>query len=182
MNLFDQATDLGAEIVFEKAVAIQESSSAAGVLGEADLQGQDMRFAKTVVTDKNRYQCRAVILATGAKNRPLGIEGEEKLIGSGLSYCATCDGAFFRGKDVAVVGGGNTALEDAMFLSEYCSKVYVIHRRDEFRGEDYLHGQLAKRGNVEFVLDSVVESIDHEDSIKGIVVKNTKTSEIRSSM
>lgn len=86
---------------------------------------------KTIVTNKNTYEAKTVIIATGAKNRQLRLENEKKLIGSGVSYCATCDGMFFRGRDVAVVGGGNTALEDAMFLSNYCNKVYIIHRRDK---------------------------------------------------
>ncbi|HKM28966.1 MAG TPA: thioredoxin-disulfide reductase, partial [Anaerovoracaceae bacterium] len=161
MNLYEQALNLGAEIEFEKAISIEDA-------GEA----------KAVVTEQNKYPCKAVIIATGAKNRPLGVEGEDKLVGSGISYCATCDGAFFRGKDVAVVGGGNTALEDAMFLSEYCSKVYIIHRRDEFRGEEYLHGKLMERGNIEFVLDSVVDSIAGDGSVKGLMIKNRKTEEI----
>ena len=88
-----------------------------------------------MVTNKTKYQGKTVIIATGAKNRPLGVNNEDKLTGAGVSYCATCDGAFFRGKDVAVVGGGNTALEDALFLSDYCNLVYVVHRRNEFRGK-----------------------------------------------
>ncbi|MEF9922441.1 MAG: thioredoxin-disulfide reductase [Anaerovoracaceae bacterium] len=159
-NLFEQATELGAEIKYEKVMGIEESGD-----------------KKIVVTESGQYECTAVILATGAKNRPLGVEGEEKLIGSGISYCATCDGAFFRGKDVAVVGGGNTALEDALFLSEYCNKVYVIHRRDAFRGEEALQKQLSARPNVEFVLDSVVDKLKGDLAVEGIQVKNLKTDE-----
>ena len=116
-NLYEQAKDLGAEIRFEQVTAIETAES-----------------GKLVKTTKDSYECRSVILATGAKNRPLSLPREQELIGAGVSYCATCDGMFFRGRDVAVVGGGNTALEDAAFLANYCSKVYIIHRRSEFRG------------------------------------------------
>ena len=116
-NLYEQAINLGAEVEFENVVEIR-----------AD--GRE----KYVVTEDNEYTALSVILATGAVNRPLGVDGEENFVGAGISYCATCDGAFFKGKDVAVVGGGSTALEDALFLSAYCRKVYLIHRRDAFRG------------------------------------------------
>ncbi|MBR1874541.1 MAG: FAD-dependent oxidoreductase, partial [Eubacterium sp.] len=108
----------------------------------------------------------------------LGVSRETELIGAGVSYCATCDGAFFRGRDVAVVGGGNTALEDATFLSNYCSKVYVIHRRDQFRGDERDVERLREKENVEFVLDSVVESILGESMVEGIEVKNVKTGDV----
>ena len=117
-NLYNQTRELGAEFKFEEVIKIQNNSG-----------------YKVVVTNKTKYQGKTVIIATGAKNRPLGVNNEDKLTGAGVSYCATCDGAFFRGKDVAVVGGGNTALEDALFLSDYCNLVYVVHRRNEFRGE-----------------------------------------------
>ena len=103
-NLYEQAKDLGAEIRFEQVTAIETAES-----------------GKLVKTTKDSYECRSVILATGAKNRPLSLPREQELIGAGVSYCATCDGMFFRGRDVAVVGGGNTALEDAAFLANYCS-------------------------------------------------------------
>ena len=117
--LYVQASDLGAEITFEKVE---------GVLP------MDGKFE--VKTDMRTLVAGSVILATGAKSRPLGLDREAELTGKGVSYCAVCDGAFFRGMDVAVVGGGSTALQDALFLSSYCSKVYLIHRRDEFRGEE----------------------------------------------
>ncbi|MBR3642732.1 MAG: FAD-dependent oxidoreductase, partial [Parasporobacterium sp.] len=107
-GLYEQASELGAEFAFEKVVSVEDR-------GET----------KVVRTESSEYPCKAVILATGAKNRPLGIEREQELIGKGISYCATCDGMFYRGKDVAVAGGGNTALEDAAFLSNYCNKVYL---------------------------------------------------------
>ena len=141
-NLYNQTRELGAEFKFEEVIKIQNNSG-----------------YKVVVTNKTKYQGKTVIIATGAKNRPLGVNNEDKLTGAGVSYCATCDGAFFRGKDVAVVGGGNTALEDALFLSDYCNLVYVVHRRNEFRGEKGLTDILKEKGNVKFVFDSVVKSI-----------------------
>ncbi len=159
-NLYEQATSLGAEVVYDNVTSIE-----------------DKEEYKLVKTDNNEYQAKAVILATGAKNRPLGVDGEDALIGSGISYCATCDGAFFRGKDVAIVGGGNTALEDAMFLAEYCNKVYLIHRRDSFRGEEALSERLKAKPNIEFVLDSVVTSLEGKFALEGVKVKNKKTDE-----
>ena len=132
-----------------------------------------------VYTDERELPCHSVILATGAKNRPLGLEREMELIGAGVSYCATCDGAFFRNQVTAVVGGGSTALEDAEFLSSYCSKVYLIHRRDAFRGEQWLVENLRKKENVEFVLNSVVTEILGENGVEGIRVKDKVTGEER---
>ena len=156
-NLFKQATDLGAEIVYEKVVQIKDNDK-----------------TKVVITDNKEYETKTVIIATGAKNRPLGLDREEQLIGAGVSYCATCDGMFFRGKDVAIVGGGNTALEDALFLSNFCDKIYVIHRRDSFRGEDRLATALKEKENVIFVLDSIVVELLGENMVSGISVKNVK--------
>lgn len=160
MNLYDQAMSLGAKLEYEKVVKIQNKDQ-----------------YKLVITENNEYQCKTVILATGAKNRPLGLEKEEDLVGAGVSYCATCDGAFYKGKDVAVAGGGNTALEDAMFLSNYCNKVYVVHRRDAFRGEEKLLGVLKQKENVEFVLNSIITDLISEENLTGIKVKNKETQE-----
>lgn len=157
-NLYQQTLDLGAEIKFEKVIKIQ---------AEEDV--------KKVVTEGGEYLSKTIILATGAKNRPLGLEKEKELIGKGISYCATCDGAFYKGKAVAVNGGGNTALEDAIFLSAYCSKVYVIHRRDTFRGEERLLQSLKNKSNVEFVLNSNITKLIGEEVLEGVVVKDTKT-------
>lgn len=159
-NLYQQAISLGAELKYEKAVGIKND-------------GEE----KTVVTNRGEYRCRSVILATGAKNRRLGIEKEEEFTGAGISYCATCDGAFFRGKEVAVVGGGNTALEDAGFLSNYCSTVYVIHRRDSFRGEERLARRLEEKENVKYILDSRVTGLNGEKRLESVTVKNVKTEE-----
>ena len=122
---------------------------ASDVINEVHLDG-DIKVLKSA---KAEYQSKTVIIATGAFARPIGCKGEGQFRGKGVSYCATCDGAFFRGKDVAVVGGGNTALEDALFLSDYCNLVYVVHRRNEFRGEKGLTDILkekAKGANIEF--------------------------------
>ena len=121
--------------------------------------------------------CKSIILATGVTHRHLGVPGEERLTGAGVSYCATCDGMFFRGKEVAVVGGGSTALQDAEFLSEYCSKVYLIHRRDSFRGEERIVEGLKKKENVTFILDSVVKEICGEIQVEGLELQNLKTGE-----
>ncbi len=111
-------------------------------------------------TDGGSFEGRSLILATGAKHRKLGLPKEEALIGSGVSYCAVCDGAFYRDQEVAVVGGGNTALRDAMFLASVCKKVWLIHRRDSFRGEAFLAQQLQEKENVEFCLNAVVSELE----------------------
>lgn len=157
-NLYEQAKELGADIKFEKVLEIKNEVS-----------------DKKVVTDQNEYVTNSIILATGAKNRPLGLEKETELIGRGISYCATCDGGFYKGKEVAVNGGGNTALEDAIFLSSYCSKVYVIHRRDTFRGEEKLLQTLKKKNNVEIILNSFISELNGKEQLESIIVKNIET-------
>ena len=152
-KVYEQAKELGAEFKFEKAVEIREN-------GES----------KTVVTPKNEYEAKAVIIATGSENRKLGVEGEDKLVGRGVSYCATCDGAFFRNKSVAVVGGGNTALEDALYLADVAEKVYLIHRRDRFRGEDSTVEKLKQRDNVRFVYNSRVTKLNADRRLQSIEV------------
>lgn len=132
---------------------------------------------KTVVTDKETYKAKAVIIATGAAHRKLEVPGEEELSGMGVSYCATCDGAFFKGRTVAVVGGGDVAVEDAIFLARLCEKVYVIHRRDEFRAAKTLVERLKSCANVEIIWDSVVEEIKGEDEVEAVKIKNVKNGE-----
>ena len=162
-DLFNQAKDLGAEVKYEKVTGIS-------------LEGN----IKKVKTDKEEYDAKSVILATGAKNRPLGLPNEKKLVGSGVSYCATCDGMFYRGKVVAVNGGGNTAIEDATFLANVASKVYVIHRRDEFRAEEAVVAALKKKDNVEFILNSNIVEIKEESfAVSGVVVEDKNTHEKR---
>ena len=160
--LYDQATGFGAEY------------KSAEVTGITDANG-----LKTVHTTAGDFDCKAVIIATGATNRKLGLDREDRLIGAGVSFCATCDGNFFRGRDVAVIGGGNTALEDAEYLSGIANKVYLVHRRNEFKGEKTTVERLEKLDNVEFVLDTVPVAFVGENSIVGLKVRNNETGEER---
>lgn len=141
-KLYEQAQTLGAEFEFDSVLRIEEADG-----------------HKVVKTAMGEYAAKAVILATGAKNRPLGLEKEQELIGHGVSYCATCDGMFYKGKIAAVNGGGNTAVEDAMFLANYCEKVYLIHRRDAFRADQSAVEKLKRHPNVEFVLNATVTKL-----------------------
>ena len=113
-----------------------------------------------------------MIIATGSENRKLGLSNEDQLVGKGISYCATCVGAFYKGKTVAVVGGGNTALEDALYLADVASKVYLIHRRDEFRGEESTVSHLKEKDNIEFVYNSNVTKLNANERLKSIEIKN----------
>ena len=146
---------------------------------EADVSGiEDNGDYKTVLTSEGELQGRSVIIASGATHSHLGVPGEEELSGMGVSYCATCDGAFFRGKDVAVVGGGDVAVEDAIFLARICRKVYLIHRRDSLRAARSLQKAMMAMENVEICWDSVVESINGEDGVTDISVRSKKTGEL----
>lgn len=130
---------------------------------------------KVIRTKKNEYRAKAVIIACGATHRHLGIPGEEELSGMGVSYCATCDAAFFQEKTVAVVGGGNVAVEDAILLSRTCKKVYLVHRRDELRAEKILQENLFACRNVELVWDSVPLAVEGSDKVEALKVRNVKT-------
>lgn len=154
-KLYNQVIDLGAEIKYEKVTEIIDKNE-----------------YKEVMTSKNTYQAKTIIIATGADNRKLGLENESDLIGKGISYCATCDGNFFKKKDVAVVGGGNTALEDALYLSSIANKVYLIHRRDQFRGDQSVVEKLKEQDNVEFVYNSNVTKLIADESLASIEVTN----------
>lgn len=132
---------------------------------------------KTVTTDDGTYEAKAMIIATGNSPAKLMVPGEEELTGMGVSYCATCDGAFFRDKVTCVVGGGDVALEDAIFLARGCKKVYIIHRRDEFRGTKVLQDELKNTENIEIIYDSVVTEIHGSDVVNSVTVKNVKTNE-----
>ena len=154
-KLLEQAMEQGAEVELEEITALQQADGA----------------WRAVCDSGAFYEGRAVILATGAKPRMLGIAREEELVGSGVGYCAVCDGAFYKGKAVAVNGGGNSALQDALLLSESCSKVYLIHRRDSFRGEQKLVEALQARENVEFVLNASVTELLGEDELNGVTVE-----------
>lgn len=160
-NLASQVETLGGRIEYEEVVEIIDGK------------------IKTVVTDIDRYEGRSVIIATGVMNRRLGAEGEAELIGRGVSFCAVCDGSFYKKKTVAVIGGGNTAVEDAIYLADIAEKVYIVHRRDEFRAESRLVRTLKERQNVELVLDSTVERFIDDGGLKGIEVVNVKSGEKR---
>ena len=134
---------------------------------------------KVIRTKKNEYHARAVIIACGATHRHLGIPGEEELGGMGVSYCATCDGAFFRERVTAVIGGGDSAVEDVVFLSRICKKVYMIHRRDSLKASKSLQSVLDKLENVEILWDTVAEAIKGNSEVETLQIKNQKTQEKR---
>ena len=161
-QLYEQAKALGAEIVLDKVVELR-----------------DLGDRKEVVTPRQTYEARTVILATGSENRKLGVEGEDRLVGRGVSYCATCDGNFFRKKTVAVVGGGNTALEDALYLADLAEKVYLIHRRDQFRGEETTVAKLKQRENVEMIYNATVTKLLYEKRLTGIEVTDKLDGSVR---
>lgn len=145
---------------------------------EAEVQNLEVTGdCKKVLTNKGELLTKTVIVATGAEHAHLQVPGEEELAGMGVSYCATCDGAFFRGRTVAVVGGGDVALEDAIYLARTCEKVYLIHRRDEFRGAHALTEELLALSNVEIVFSHVVEEILGEDMVTGIRISDVKSGE-----
>ena len=154
-KIYNQAKDLGAEILFEKVINIK-----------------DLGNEKEVITTKNTYHTKAIILATGSETRKLGLDNEDELVGKGISYCATCDGAFYKNKIVAVVGGGNTALEDALYLTDLASKVYLIHRRDEFRGENKTLEQLKEKKNIKFIYNSNITKLNKNDKLESIEITN----------
>ena len=141
--------------------------------------GQVVRVEPDKVTldDGTTIDTKTVVLALGADHRQLGVPGENEFRGKGVSYCATCDGAFFRKKDVAVVGGGDVALDDAIYLSRFASRVYLIHRRDEFRGAQSLVDEASSKENVTFVMDTVVNQVDGENMVTGVETENKKTGE-----
>ena len=155
-RLLEQAMEQGAEVELDEVTAVSVRPD--GI--------------KTVACDSGAvFEGRALIAAVGAKPRMLGLAREEELVGNGVCFCAVCDGAFYAGKDVAVNGGGNSALQDALLLSEKCRRVYLIHRRDAFRGEQKLVEALEKRPNVEFVLRASVAELLGGDTLTGVVVE-----------
>ena len=139
----------------------------------AKIEKTDNGFA--LCANEEVYSSLAVILATGLKHRKLGLDGEDALIGRGVSFCATCDGMFFRKREVAVVGGGNTAVQDALVLSEYCSRVYLIHRRNALRAEKNLAEQMMAKENIEFIGDTVIEELEGEESLQSLTLRNVAT-------
>ena len=163
MKLHEQANKLGVAVDNKEVIGVE-------------LKGSE----KKVMTVDETYEVRSVVIANGVTRRLLGCSGEKEYTGKGVSYCATCDGAFFREKDVALVGGGNTALEDAMFLSNHCRKVYLIHRRDEFRGDEILVRSVLSRDNIEVIYDSVVtEILGEDDMVTSLKLRNKKSKEFQ---
>ncbi|MBP3847907.1 thioredoxin-disulfide reductase [bacterium] len=133
---------------------------------------------KIIKTKEAEFRAKSVIIATGAKPMKLGVKGELEFIGRGVSYCAVCDGAFYQDKVVAVVGGGNSAVEEAMYLTKFASKVYIIHRRNELRADKIIQERAFKNEKIEFVWDSIVEEVAGSDLVTHLVIKNVKTNEI----
>ncbi len=151
-NLYNQVKKLGAEIKYETVIRV-----------EAD---------KTVITNNNKYQAKAIIIATGSENEKLHLPNEEKYMGKGISYCATCDGNFYKDKVVIVNGGGNTALEDTLYLANIASKVYLIHRRDTFRGDIKYLDEIKKYQNIEVILNSSITAIKGQDKLEKVTIKD----------
>ena len=156
----EHANKLGARVVQDEVVQVELSGN-----------------VKKVVCEEEMYEARCVILASGAHHRTLEVPGEEELRGAGVSYCATCDGAFFRGRTVAVVGGGDAALEDAIFLARMCEKVYIVHRRDKLRGAKRLQERLQALENIEFVWNSETAAIEGNGQVEALRLRQTKTGE-----
>lgn len=153
-NLYNQVKELGVTYKREEVKNITED--------------------RLVTTNKNQYQAKAIIIATGTQNRKLGLEGEDSLVGRGISYCATCDGRFYKGKNVAVIGGGNTAIEDAIYLSDLAEKVYLIHRREGFRADQKAIEILKSKKNVGFILNNKLHKLIAENKLTGLEIINNE--------
>lgn len=142
-----------------------------------EIQSIDLK-SKTIVTNEYEFKAKTIIIATGAQPMKLGVPGEKEFVGRGVSYCAVCDGAFYRNKVVAVVGGGNSAVEEAMYLTKFADKVYVIHRRNELRADKIVQERAFKNEKIEFIWDSVVKEIKGDNLVNTVVLENVKTKEI----
>lgn len=158
-KLVDQVISQGAELEMETVTAIRDNGA-----------------TKTVVTEDGEHEAKAVIIATGVKHRQTGLAGENELVGAGISYCAVCDGAFFKGQTVAVLGGGNSALQEAVLLSEGCKKVYVIQNLDYFTGEAKLVEKLKEKDNVEFIMGTVISALHGETELKALTIRKESDS------
>jgi thioredoxin reductase (NADPH) len=157
----EQAEGVGAKIITDNATAV-------------DLSTRPFK----IFVNEDVYTCDALIIATGASAKWLGLESEQRLKGRGVSSCAVCDGAFFRGKEVALVGGGDSAMEDAIYLSKICKKVTVIHRRDKLRASAIMQARAKSRPNIEFIWNSVVEEVIGENKVEGVRIRNLKTNDV----
>ncbi len=179
MKLRQHAEQLETVFAEDEVKSIELEPAAAEELQAAELREADAEAPwKQLNCKKNTYFAKSIIIATGATHRKLGVPGEEELAGMGVSYCATCDGAFFRKKVTAVVGGGDVALEDAIFLSRMCEHVYLIHRRNELRGAKSLQEKVFAQDNITVIWDSVVEKINGGMKVDSLSVKNVKTGEV----
>ena len=165
MKIQSQAESFGTEIIMDEITEVAAPETEGGTF--------------KIKGNSDEYEATAVVLATGLDNRKMGISGEDGLISRGISFCAVCDGAFFRNKEVAVYGGGNTAVEDAAFLANICSKVTIIHRRDRFRAEQAVVDELKALDNVEFIMSSNVVGVNGDKALESITVKNNETGETR---
>lgn len=161
MRMTEQTKKFGAEFVSDEVVKV-------------DLEGP----VKTITGKDKEYQGKAVIIATGAKSRKLGVPGEEKFASRGVSYCATCDAAFYQDADVYVIGGGDAAVEEAMFIAKFAKNVFVVHRRDELRAAKSIQEKAFANDKIHFIWDSVTEEVLGNDFVEGIVLKNVKTGEV----
>lgn len=164
---------------FELGQLMEEQARKHGlVITMAEVKGIELADDKKIVkTASDDYVTDAVIIAGGAEHAKLGIPGEDDLVGKGLSYCATCDGPFFRDRTVSVIGGGDVAISDALFLARFSSRVYVIHRRDQLRASKILQDRAFAEEKIDFIWDTVVDSIDGTDTVTGLKLRNVKTGE-----
>ena len=160
-KMYNQALDLGAKIKFEKVIDIKNYDD-----------------YKEVITNKNTYKTKTIILSTGSDNRKLNIKGEDELLGKGISYCATCDGNFYKNKDVAVIGSGVTAVEDTIYLSDIVNKVYLINRSNDFKVDESLFQKLSKLNNVELILNSNITQINGKDKLESIELTDKENNKV----
>lgn len=166
MKFYEHAQAFGAEFVFEQVVRVEADSAVKKVVTNNG-------------TEEKEYEARAIIIATGAHPRTLGVPGEDTFRGHGVSYCGTCDGFFFRGKDVCVVGGGDVAVEDAIYLANMCNSVTVFHRRDELRANKRSQDAAFANGKITFVWNTIVTELKGDDQLRSVVTKNVKTDEVK---
>jgi len=184
MKFREHADKLGCEFMTANVVSIKRTEQkdyAENMLKAATVNSNKFTEGTFLVeTNQGVLEAKTVVAALGAVHAKLGIPGEEELAGMGVSYCATCDGAFFKGRTTAVIGGGDVAIEDAIFLARGCEKVYLVHRRDSLRGAEILQRELKALPNVEIIWDTVAERIEGKDQVETLLLKNVKTGEHRS--